>query len=124
MLPLPLHTTSLLPASLKSIFTAIKSLSLNNIPKADEAIVPSVAELKARAGIRPDDPSDPATSQGEAALEGGNAQEAIVSVDADGQAKVDIDRDTLYMAICTTDSTVVYYKLSRGVKKPADIPDE
>ena len=36
----------------------------------------------------------------------------------------EIDTDTLYMAIVTTDSTVVYYKLARGIRKPADIPDE
>jgi hypothetical protein len=36
----------------------------------------------------------------------------------------EFDPDTLYVAIGTTDSTVVYYKLSRGIKKPHDIPDE
>lgn len=35
-----------------------------------------------------------------------------------------IDPETIYMAIVTMDSTVVYYRLSRGIKKPADIPDE
>lgn len=36
----------------------------------------------------------------------------------------EIDKEMIYMAIVTSDSTVVYYRLSRGIKKPADIPDE
>lgn len=42
----------------------------------------------------------------------------------EGKGNTDIDRETIYLAIVTTDSTVVYYKLSKGIKKPADIPDE
>lgn len=42
----------------------------------------------------------------------------------DSSTNKEIDTDTLYMAIVTTDSTVVYYKLARGIRKPADIPDE
>ena len=40
--------------------------------------------------------------------------------------KVDtsLDRSMIYVSIVTADSTVVYYKLTRGIKKPADIPDE
>ena len=40
------------------------------------------------------------------------------------ERNVELDRQTIYMAIVATDSTVVYYKLSKGIKKPADIPDE
>jgi len=36
----------------------------------------------------------------------------------------ELDREMIYIAIVTSDSTVVYYKLSKGIKKPADIPDE
>jgi hypothetical protein len=35
-----------------------------------------------------------------------------------------LDIETLYMAIVASDSTVVYYKLTKGIKKPADVPDE
>jgi hypothetical protein len=37
---------------------------------------------------------------------------------------VTLDKEMIYMGIVTTDSTVVYYKLTKGIKKPADIPDE
>lgn len=40
------------------------------------------------------------------------------------EVRVDLDRDLIYMAIVTSDSTVVYYKLAKGIRKPADIPDE
>lgn len=36
----------------------------------------------------------------------------------------EIDRSLVYTAISMGDSTVVYYKLSRGIVKPADIPDD
>lgn len=36
----------------------------------------------------------------------------------------ELDKEMLYMGIVTSDSTVVYYKLTKGIKKPADIPDE
>lgn len=36
----------------------------------------------------------------------------------------EIDKEMIYMGIVTSDSTVVYYKLTKGIKKPADIPDE
>lgn len=41
-----------------------------------------------------------------------------------GEKSEEFDMETIYMAIVTGDSTVVYYKLSKGIKKPADIPDE
>jgi hypothetical protein len=36
----------------------------------------------------------------------------------------ELDKEMIYMGIVTSDSTVVYYKLTKGIKKPADIPDE
>ncbi len=45
------------------------------------------------------------------------------SVEEDRENR-EIDKDMIYMAITNPDSTVVYYKLTRGIKKPADIPDE
>lgn len=38
--------------------------------------------------------------------------------------KQELDKEMIYMGIVTSDSTVVYYKLTKGIKKPADIPDE
>lgn len=35
-----------------------------------------------------------------------------------------IDAETIYVAIGSSDSTIVYYKLSKGIRKPHDIPDE
>lgn len=40
------------------------------------------------------------------------------------KSEVELDKEMIYMGIVTTDSTVVYYKLTKGIKKPADIPDE
>ena len=130
---MPLHTTSLRPSSLKSIFTSLRSLTLDTLPEADEPLVPSIAELKARAGIKTDSHADAEGSADEE--EAGHAiAPATPQEESDAQASasfsdgpalgIEIDTDTLYMAICTSDSTVVYYKLSRGIKKPADIPDE
>lgn len=44
--------------------------------------------------------------------------------EGEGEATDEFDPDTLYIAIGCADSTVVYYKLSRGIRKPHDIPDE
>ena len=37
---------------------------------------------------------------------------------------LELDKEMIYMGIVTSDSTVVYYKLTKGIRKPADIPDE
>jgi len=41
-----------------------------------------------------------------------------------GGSGTELDKEMIYMGIVTSDSTVVYYKLTKGIKKPADIPDE
>jgi hypothetical protein len=87
VVPLPLHTTSLTPTALKSIFKALSALSVFRLPP----ILPSQLEGT------PAGPSD---------------------------SKPELDKETIYLAIVSTDSTVVYYKLSKGIKKPADVPDE
>ncbi|TXT13001.1 hypothetical protein VHUM_01402 [Vanrija humicola] len=105
VLPLPLHTTSLTPHELKAVFGALARLDVAALPEPLPPLAPSVAELQEKLGKtdqlaevaeEPEPDSTPAT----------------------------FDPDTLYMAIVATDSTVVYYKLSRGIKKPHDIPDE
>ena len=40
------------------------------------------------------------------------------------KTEAELDKEMIYMGIVTTDSTVVYYKLTKGIKKPADVPDE
>lgn len=60
---------------------------------------------------------DAETGEGSTEKEKDNGQEAA-------EVNESIDRETIYLAIVTSDSTVVYYKLSKGIKKPADIPDE
>ncbi|KAK4689871.1 hypothetical protein P7C73_g256, partial [Tremellales sp. Uapishka_1] len=92
VLPLPLHTTSLHPSSLKTIFDVLATLSFASLP----SVIPPLTD-------------DLASSP---------------SMTARFPSSDEIDRDLLYFAISTTDSTVVYYKLSKGIKKPADIPDE
>lgn len=39
-------------------------------------------------------------------------------------AATEIDREAIYISIVTPDSSVVYYRLTKDIKKPADIPDE
>jgi len=58
-------------------------------------------------------------------------QEAPIEEEEEDEAKSDtagngseLDKEMIYMGIVTSDSTVVYYKLTKGIKKPADIPDE
>lgn len=39
-------------------------------------------------------------------------------------SELEIDKATIYVSTVLPDSSIVYYKLSKGVKKPEDIPDE
>lgn len=101
VLPLPLHTTALKPSSLKSIFAALADFDSSDLPKPLAPLVPSISSLRQQIG------KDDATAESH-----------------DEEVNDTLDRDMLYIAIVTTDSTVVYYKLNKGIKKPADIPDE
>jgi len=76
---------------------------------------PSIEELQAVIARNRDTADHPA--------DGTNEKMDQAQVDV-GRVNGEIDAETIYMAIATTDSTVVYYRLSRGIKKPADIPDE
>ncbi|ORX37598.1 hypothetical protein BD324DRAFT_386889 [Kockovaella imperatae] len=123
VLPLPLHTTALRPSSLRAIFQALEALSDDDIPHALPDFAPSVEELQERAqrgkqvsqtdGTRNVGLPDP--TDGEENTPPAHGPEVI---------NKSLDRDMIYVAIVTTDSTVVYYKLTKGIKKPADIPDE
>ncbi|KAL1412579.1 hypothetical protein Q8F55_000326 [Vanrija albida] len=107
VLPLPLHTTSLTPQELKAVFGALAAVSADNLPPPLPPLAKSVAELQAQLGKSSSSGLDDV------------AEETEVTA-----PPASFDPDTLYMAIVATDSTVVYYKLSRGIKKPHDIPDE
>ena len=112
VLPLPLHTTSLHPSSLREIFSSLSELSVSSLPPALPPFVPSIDELqRIRHRAKPD--HDLIQDQ----FQEDEAKEVAA-------ASVELDRDMIYMAIVTTDSTVVYYRLTKGIKKPADIPDE
>ncbi|KIY33592.1 hypothetical protein I305_03984 [Cryptococcus gattii E566] len=118
VLPLPLHTTSLRPSVLKSIF---KELALIEVTSLAEPIPPFAPTLD---GLREQlsqiqVPEDAEKTQEDDKGERERTQEGKL-----GEESEEFDRETIYMAIVTGDSTVVYYKLSKGIKKPADIPDE
>ncbi|WWC59489.1 uncharacterized protein I303_102045 [Kwoniella dejecticola CBS 10117] len=123
VVPLPIHTTSLKPSSLKAIFSALKSTSLADVPGPFEKLAPTMDDLKAQivqdqhpakdieVSTQPQDSTDDQSMPTEDA-------------DQDDEAKIDLDKETIYTSIVTPDSTVVYYKISKGIKKPSDIPDE
>jgi hypothetical protein len=109
VLPLPLHTTALQPSSLKSIFASLSSLRITSLPEPVPPLVPDIDELRRRIARDRGETDDPGGTSG---------------VAEEGEANETLDREMIYVAIVTSDSTVVYYKLSKGIKKPADIPDE
>ncbi|KAK6903710.1 hypothetical protein I204_02669 [Kwoniella mangroviensis CBS 8886] len=106
VIPLPIHTTSLKPSSLKSIFNALSSLSLENLPQPSEKLAPTMDDLKL-------------TIQEQSGTNH-NVNDQTIQAE-EGSI---LDQETIYTSIVTPDSTVVYYKISRGIKKPNDIPDE
>ncbi|BEI81013.1 hypothetical protein CcaverHIS002_0201730 [Cutaneotrichosporon cavernicola] len=112
VLPLPLHTNALLPSELKGIFDALAKVSIDDLPPPITEFAPSVDSLR----------------KAYSTMTGTEAEEGSLSAvgeEKEAQAgKAEFDPDTLYTAIMCADSTVVYYKLSRGIRKPHDIPDE
>lgn len=139
VLPLPLHTTTLRPSSLRQIFSAISTLSPSSLPPVIPAPAPSLQDLRKRldgdnpaltdaltnAGAGADaDEDGPTDIVSEAVVATDIVSEAVVPATPHAEGANAFDTDTLYLAISTTDSSVVYYKLSKGIKKPADIPDE
>jgi hypothetical protein len=113
VVPLPLHTTSLTPSSLRDIFYALETLT--ELPEPLPPLAPSVEELQRKGGVVADD----CISNQDAGIDvhGGSGREEPV-------VNSQLDRDLIYIAIVASDSTVVYYKLSKGIKKPSDVPDE
>ncbi|GMK56339.1 hypothetical protein CspeluHIS016_0301790 [Cutaneotrichosporon spelunceum] len=113
VLPLPLHTDALLPSELNAIFTALAKLSVDDLPPVLPDFAPSVDSLRKAY----------AKTAG-TGVEEGTLEAVTEEKESEAEDKAEFDRDTLYTAIMCADSTVVYYKLSRGIRKPHDIPDE
>lgn len=118
MLPLPLHTTSLRPSVLKSIFKELALIEVASLAEPISPFAPTLDELREQLSQiqRPED--------AEKVQEDDKGERERVQEGKPGEESEEFDRETIYMAIVTGDSTVVYYKLSKGIKKPADIPDE
>lgn len=95
ILPLAINTNSLTPAALKSIFSALSRMEISQLP---DSLPPLV-----------DTPT--------VGFEDDKAKEE------EGTAAT-LDKETIYISIATPDSSVVYYKLAKGIKKPQDVPDE
>lgn len=123
MLPLPLHTTSLRPSVLKAIFKELASIEVASLPEPISPFAPTLDELREQLGQT--QTSDDAGKLQEEQQESEKKEESERTEEGKpGEESEEFDRETIYMAIVTGDSTVVYYKLSKGIKKPADIPDE
>lgn len=96
------------------------NLSPNQLPPCGPALVRPISELKSELDRRRAERPTGASND--------DAKESVEEQQTGGEESPptndELDAETLYLAITTTDSTVVYYKLSKGIKKPADIPDE
>ena len=135
MIPLPLHTKSLKPSSLNSIFSSLSTLSIDALPGPIPALVPDLDDLRKDLAIRrghdpnssnqdPDQAQDRNDNDNDK-VEGSNPDTAPAGTRTGTEdSTAGTETETIYMGIATTDSTVVYYKLTKGIKKPADIPDE
>lgn len=90
------------------------------------ALVPDLKDLRRDLAIRrgQDPPLDHIDERHENENELEDDIEVVKTAPNDSRSSWEIEKETIYMGIVTTDSTVVYYKLTKGIKKPADIPDE
>ncbi|ODN79689.1 hypothetical protein L202_03618 [Cryptococcus amylolentus CBS 6039] len=116
-LPLPIHTTSLRPSALRAIFKALESFDYDSLPPVMPPFAPTLDEMRETLGVQL--PVD-----GELVGEGTGADGAVKTEAGAAKDNKEFDKETLYTAIVTGDSTVVYYKIAKGIKKPHDIPDE
>ena len=117
VLPLPLHTTQLHPSSLKSIFSALESLDTSALPPILPPYVKDIEETRKRARRKPQHHTMGLYTED-------TERTADHELLDEKTGNEEIERDMIYIAIVTSDSTVVYYRLTKGIKKPTDIPDE
>lgn len=107
VMPLHFHANNLTPRALKAIYKQLNRLTLEDLPP----VLPSPLPVSEIAQTENDIPEEDDGEQEEGAVEG-TAEHDI------------LDLKTIYISIVTPDSSVVYYKLTQGIKKPDDIPDE
>ena len=110
------------PSSLASIFKSLSTLTIRDLPEVVPALVPDLKDLRRDLAIRRG--QDPPLDQLDEKDEHENEDGVVKDTPNESGSSVEIEKETIYMGIVTTDSTVVYYKLTKGIKKPADIPDE
>lgn len=107
VLPLHFHANDLTPRALKTIYKQLNRLKLEDLPP----VLPSPLPVSEIDQLAHDVPEEDDGEEEEGAIEG------IADHDI-------LDLKTIYISIVTPDSSVVYYKLTQGIKKPDDIPDE
>ncbi|WWC67968.1 uncharacterized protein I206_101887 [Kwoniella pini CBS 10737] len=117
IIPIPIHTTCLKPSSLKSIFNQLKITLINDLPKPFENLSPTINDLKNQIIQKNSSQSNLIKNDDDNISEKQNQKE-------EEEDEIILDKETIYTSIVTPDSTVVYYKISKGIKKPSDIPDE
>jgi hypothetical protein len=107
VLPLHFHANNLTPRALKAIYKQLNRLSIQDLPP----VLPSPLPATEKSQLNQDrDEEDEIEEEGRLAEE--NRPTDLLDV------------KTIYISIVTPDSSVVYYKLTKGIKKPDDIPDE
>ncbi len=95
-------------------------MAIDDLPSPLPDFAPSVARLrtayKAMQGVNAEEHELGAVNE--------NVEKENAAADDAEDRSNEFDPNTLYTAIMCADSTVVYYNLSRGIRKPHDIPDE
>ena len=82
-------------------------MTISDLPEPIPVLAPDIATLRREVALRKGEDIPEEKEEGPGS--GGGTE---------------LDKEMIYMGIVTSDSTVVYYKLTKGIKKPADIPDE
>jgi len=82
-------------------------MTVSDLPEPIPVLAPDIATLRKEAAM----------------ARGDDIPEEKEEVFGSGSG-MELDKEMIYIGIVTSDSTVVYYKLTKGIKKPADIPDE
>jgi PDZ domain-containing secreted protein len=90
-------------------------MTISDLPASIPPLAPDVTTLRNQILAQKGQDTDTIEEEREEEEEG-KAEKEIT--------KQELDKEMIYMGIVTSDSTVVYYKLTKGIKKPADIPDE
>lgn len=92
-------------------------MTISNLPLPIPPLAPDVTTLRSQVSAQKGESPAPATKTI------AEEDEAAHTKEVESKA-AELDKEMIYMGIVTSDSTVVYYKLTKGIKKPADIPDE